>query len=69
MTDNRTTTTNYHRLFGTPEMAARTLARMCFMSDGSCAGCPMFKYGIAHCESDYTDLKSIVEWLESEVLE
>ena len=27
----------------------------------------MCKYGIAHCESDCTDLKSIVEWLESEV--
>lgn len=59
--------TNYEKLFGTPERAALTLARMCFMSDGSCAGCPMFKYDIAHCKSDYTDLKSIVEWLESEV--
>lgn len=59
--------TNYEKLFGTPERAARTLARMCSIGDGSCAGCPMFKYDIAHCKSDYTDLKSIVEWLESEV--
>lgn len=61
------TMTNYEILFGSCERAARTLARMCFMSDGSCAGCPMFKYDIEHCMSDYTDLKSIVEWLDSEV--
>ena len=59
--------TNYEKLFGTPERTARTLARMCFVNDGSCAGCPMFKYDIAHCKNDSSNLGSIVEWLESEV--
>lgn len=58
---------NYERLFGTPERAARTLARMCAISDGSCAGCPMFKANLEHCNSDYTHLKSIVEWLRGDV--
>jgi hypothetical protein len=57
---------NYTRLFGTPERAARTLARMCAISDGSCAGCPMYKANVEHCKSDYTHLKSIVEWLSGD---
>lgn len=57
---------NYERLFGTPKRAARTLARMCAIGDGSCAGCPMFKANLEHCESDYTHLKSIVEWLNGD---
>lgn len=58
--------TNYERLFGTPELAARTLARMCAIGDGSCAGCPMYKANVEHCESDYTHLKSIVDWLRGD---
>ena len=57
---------NYQRLFGTPERAAQTLARMCAIGDGSCAGCPMFKANLEHCKSDYTHLKSIVEWLRGD---
>lgn len=60
------TETNYERLFGTPERAARTLARMCAIGDGSCAGCPMFEANLEHCKSDYTHLKSIVEWLRGD---
>ena len=56
----------WHELFGTPERAARTLARMCAIGDGSCAGCPMFKANLEHCKSDYTHLKSIVEWLSGD---
>ena len=56
----------YYELFGTPERAARTLARMCAIGDGSCAGCPMFKANLEHCKSDHTHLKSIVEWLRGE---
>jgi hypothetical protein len=58
--------TRYCELFGTPERAARTLARMCAIGDGSCAGCPMFKANLEHCKSDYTHLKSIVEWLRGD---
>ena len=58
--------TNYEKLFGTPEMTARTLARMCAIGDGSCAGCPMYKANLEHCKSDYTHLKSIVEWLRGD---
>ena len=56
----------YEKLFGTPERAARTLARMCAIGDGSCAGCPMFKANLEHCKSDHTHLKSIVEWLRGD---
>ena len=35
MTDNRTTATNYHRLFGTPEKAAQTLTHVCQFTHGS----------------------------------
>ena len=59
--------TRWHELFGTPERAARTLARMCAIGDGSCAGCPMYKANLEHCKSDYTHLKSIVEWLGGDV--
>ena len=58
--------TRWHELFGTPERAARTLARMCAIGDGSCAGCPMYKANLEHCKSDYTHLKSIVEWLRGD---
>ena len=58
------TETNWERLFGTPERAARTLARMCAIGDGSCAGCPMYKANLEHCISRYTHLESIVEWLK-----
>lgn len=57
---------HWYELFGTPERAARTLARMCTMGDGSCAGCPMFKANLEHCWSDYTHLKSIVGWLRGD---
>ena len=56
----------WHELLGTPERAARTLARMCAIGDGSCAGCPMFKANLEHCKSDHTHLKSIVEWLRGD---
>jgi hypothetical protein len=56
----------WFELFGTPERAARTLARMCAIGDGSCAGCPMYKANVEHCERDYTHLKSIVEWLRGD---
>lgn len=59
-------TSRHAELFGTPERAARTLARMCAIGDGSCAGCPMFKANLEHCKSDHTHLKSIVEWLRGD---
>ena len=59
-------TSRYSELFGTTEKAARTLARMCAISDGSCAGCPMYKANLEHCKRDYTHLKSIVEWLRGD---
>ena len=61
--------TNYEKLFSTPEKAARILAWICFINDESCVGCPMFKYDIAYCKNDYSDLKSIIKWLESEALD
>ena len=57
---------NYENLFGTPEWAAWTLARMRAISDGSCTVYPMFKSNLEHCKSDYTRLKSIVEWLRGD---
>jgi hypothetical protein len=60
------THSRWFELFGTPERAARTLARMCAIGDGSCAGCPMYKANVEHCKSDYTHLKSIVEWLRGD---
>lgn len=59
-------TSRYDELFGTPERAASTLARMCAIGDGSCAGCSMYKANLEHCWSDYTHLKSIVEWLRGD---
>ena len=56
----------WHELFGSPERAARTLARMCAIGDGSCAGCSMYEANLEHCKSDYTHLKSIVEWLRGD---
>lgn len=38
----------------------------CAIGDGSCAGCPMFEANLEHCKSDYTHLKSIIEWLRGD---
>ena len=55
----------YSELFGTPERAARTIAKWCAENDGSCAGCPLFMYGVGikHCEQDEDDMPSLLEWL------
>ena len=55
----------YSELFGTPERAARTLARMCQGID-TCGTCPLFGTGLNHCKNDYTDFASIAEWLRGD---
>ena len=55
----------WHELFGTPERAARTLARMCQGID-TCGTCPLFGTGLNHCKNDYTDFASIAEWLRGD---
>lgn len=57
--------TRYEQLFGTPERAARTLARMC-QGVNTCATCPLFGAALNHCENDYTDFASIAEWLRGD---
>lgn len=52
-------------LFGTPERAARTLARMCQGID-TCGTCPLFGADLNHCKNDYTDFASITEWLRGD---
>lgn len=59
-TDNRTT--NYEKLFGTPERAARTLEEIECDND-ICDFCPLFEA----CDN-CLDVP-LLEWLESEVLE
>jgi len=58
----------YSELFGTPERAARTIAKWCAENDGSCAGCPLFMYGVGikHCEQDEDDMPSLLEWLRGD---
>ncbi len=60
--------TRWHELFGTPERAARTIAKWCAENDGSCAGCPLFMYGVGikHCEQDEDDMPSLLEWLRGD---
>lgn len=60
MTDNRTT--NYEKLFGTPERAARTLEEIKCDND-ICEFCPIFEA----CDN-CLDVP-LLKWLESEVLE
>ena len=49
---------NYKKLFGTPERAARTMVDMC--DDGVCEGCTL--YG-AKCSYD---ADAMLEWLRGE---
>ena len=62
--------TNYERLFGTPERAAETLARMDVdvfnWCDRNCRFCP-YEYDDYGCYMP--DDFSMLEWLESEVCE
>ena len=54
------TETNYERLFGTPERAARTLADNC--PGGSCGGCP----GIKAETCGLGDYDALLEWLRGD---
>ena len=59
--------TNYEKLFGTPEKAARTLNGMecMFRSAGSCAECAIADANdLGLCS---LDVDRLLEWLESEV--
>lgn len=56
---------NYSKLFGTPERAARTLARMC-QGVNTCGTCPLFGADLNYCKNDYTDFASIAEWLRDD---
>ena len=55
----------WHELFGAPERAARTLARMC-QGVNTCGTCPLFGAGLNYCKRDYTDFASIAEWLRGD---
>ena len=55
----------YSELFGTPERAARTLARMC-QGVNTCGTCPLFGADLNYCKNDYTDFASIAEWLRDD---
>jgi len=59
------TETNWERLFGTPERAARTMARMCMCAE-HCEACPLFDQGLPHCERDVPDIGSIEFWLRGD---
>ena len=59
--------TNYEKLFGTPERAARTLVERLNLSviewcNNDCANCP-YEYDWYECKKVLT----LLEWLESEV--
>lgn len=54
---------NYEKLFGTPERAAKTVSAMCSHGIWSCDGCPLFDEGVEHCESELGDTPSLLEWL------
>ena len=56
---------NYTRLFGTPERAARTLVRMCMCAE-HCEACPLFDQGLPHCEREVPDIGSIEFWLRGD---
>jgi len=58
MCDMRVSETNYEKLFGTPEKAAKTIAGL--NCEGICEGCSLYGYGCF-----YQD-EPILEWLESE---
>ena len=60
---------NYERLFGTPERAARTLIQSsieCNDADSYCDRCPF--YGVMTCPGnlDEDDYDALLEWLEGE---
>lgn len=59
-------TSNWHKLFGTPERAAKTVSAMCSHGIWSCDGCPLFDEGVEHCESELGDTPSLLEWLRGE---
>ena len=50
---------NYEKLFGTPERAARTLAGIA-CDDGGCEGCPLYD---ANCSYDSD---TMLEWLRGD---
>ena len=55
--------TNYEKLFGTPERAARTLIDSCNDDyDYGCGGCP-----VARINCKCGDYDALLEWLESDV--
>ena len=58
----------WHKLFGAPERAARTLSKTfiaCECEDAHCDACPLFNPIIDDCY--YTrDYDALLEWLESE---
>ncbi len=72
-TDNRTTATNYHRLFGTPERAAQTLTHVCQFTHGGemCERCRLYLFndcdGTLRLKCETTMHNTLLEWLESEV--
>ena len=56
--------TNYEKLFGTPERAARTLSvtSKCFEHATACRDCMYKSYCNTQCDYD-----ALLEWLQSEV--
>ena len=59
------THSRWAELFGAPERAARTLARMCMCAE-HCEACPLFDQGLPHCERDVPDIGSIEFWLRGD---
>ncbi len=53
--------TNYERLFGTPERAARIVTDMCDLAD-KCPGCPFFNTPDGVCGDYY----ALLEWLRGD---
>lgn len=59
----RANESNYERLFGTPERAARTLVDSCNDDyDYGCGGCPVVR---VNCKCG--DYDALLEWLKQEV--
>ena len=67
-------TTNWGRLFGTPERAAGWMyAVVSYMENddvcqlfGSCSNCPyQMAPGLTHC-NEHVSIEELLEWLESE---
>jgi len=53
---------NYEKLFGTPERAARTLVDSCNDDTNyGCSGCPL-----VHMDCKYGNYDALLEWLRGE---